>query len=185
MRRSSRNAGFTLIELMMVTAIIGALATVAIPNFLRLSMRAKQAERATIMLKIKQAVVDRYVRTGSIAPDNASDPGNVTVTGAWNPPLPVGSGKKMMLNNQSGWNVYFTGTGGSGNISSEIEGALYYSYQFTATEVAGASTLFIEGLGDLDGDGNTSDKVMWFNRVQGSYQLTSEVPAAGEEGDVF
>jgi type IV pilus assembly protein PilA len=64
---NSKLKGFTLIELMIVVAIIGILAAIAIPNFIRYQLRSKTSEARTNLGGIKtgqesfRAVEDNYV----------------------------------------------------------------------------------------------------------------------------
>ena len=52
-----KQEGFTLIELMIVVAIIGILAAIAIPNFLQYQMKSRQAEAKTNTTSVKTAQV--------------------------------------------------------------------------------------------------------------------------------
>jgi len=55
--RITKAQGFTLIELMIVVAIIGILAAIAIPNFLQYQLKAKTAEAKTNVQAIKTGMI--------------------------------------------------------------------------------------------------------------------------------
>ena len=57
--------GFTLIELMIVVAIIGILAAIAIPNFLRFQARAKQSEAKANLKAYYTAAKSRFAEDGT------------------------------------------------------------------------------------------------------------------------
>ncbi len=64
--------GFTLIELMIVVAIIGILAAVAIPAYQDYTIRAKLTEAMSIASQAKTAVSEFYISEGSMPADQAA-----------------------------------------------------------------------------------------------------------------
>ena len=70
MKNLSGNSGFTLIELMIVIAIIGILASIAVPNYQDRVIRAQITEALEISKSLKPAVDSFYVQNRRFPKDN-------------------------------------------------------------------------------------------------------------------
>jgi prepilin-type N-terminal cleavage/methylation domain-containing protein len=80
-RALNSSQGFTLIELMIVTVIIGILVTIAVPNFIHMQDRAREAAVRSNMHALQTAIEDFAVQTLGFYPDDATSttPGGLTV----------------------------------------------------------------------------------------------------------
>ncbi|MGB9093736.1 MAG: pilin [Gallionella sp.] len=70
--------GFTLIELMIVVAIIGILAAVAIPAYGDYTARAQAAEAFTLMDGVKTPLTELYTSTGTFLIDTGGTGNGIT-----------------------------------------------------------------------------------------------------------
>jgi type IV pilus assembly protein PilA len=71
-KMKKQSAGFTLIELMIVVAIIGILAAVAIPAYQSYIARSQMAEALSLADGIKTSVAEVFGQTGTCPGDNGS-----------------------------------------------------------------------------------------------------------------
>ncbi|HEX7624808.1 MAG TPA: prepilin-type N-terminal cleavage/methylation domain-containing protein [Anaeromyxobacteraceae bacterium] len=162
-----RTRGFTLIELMIVVFLIGILSSVALPEFQRFTLRARTAERRTIMGGISHAMSQIALTSGQIP----------ALTGDWNPATPMTSKQHLDLT-LVGWR----------DLALQVEGQTYYSYKFVSDPVGtnpltgvAQPTMDISAVGDLDGDGFLSSKTISYVGYGDAYQYAVETPAEGLE----
>ncbi|WP_370185370.1 pilin [Alloalcanivorax sp.] len=72
--------GFTLIELMIVVAIIGILAAVAIPAYQDYTIRSQVSEGLSLAAGAKTAITESYLNTGTVPADRTAAGMSATAT---------------------------------------------------------------------------------------------------------
>src|SRR5271169_4024418 len=78
--KTARKAGFTLVEIMIVVAIIGLLAAIAIPNFIKARATSQQNACINNLRQIDAAINEWAMETGQ---SNGSAVGGITTVSAY------------------------------------------------------------------------------------------------------
>ena len=138
LQRIRNRKGFTLVELMIVVAIIGILAAIAIPNFLQFRLKAKTSEAKSNLGAIRSTEVAYFAEWNFFVANQPSTPtGNRS-----------GSTAKVPWNPTTRFSI----------LGFAPEGAVFYDYALVpATNFIVQSVgLTMYAVGDLDGDSSLS-----------------------------
>jgi len=135
MKRKDKK-GFTLIELMIVVAIIGILAAIAIPNFLKFQAKSKQSEAKTNLKAIYTAMTGYYGENNTY---NSFNNVNWAPVGTARYTYSVGSDNGVANPPGVGGSPVYVITGTSGGT-------------FTITPLVGANSFLAGAVGNIDND---------------------------------
>jgi len=165
--RSATDKAFTLIELMIVVAIIGILAAVAIPAFMKYIRRSKTVEATMNLRKLFDSSVSYYYSDHTTSNGSILDH-QFPITNTWSPTINCGTATGGKCNPASVASVWRTSTWIALNFS--VDDPFYYEYQYVSTGTGSSAAFSAEAQGDLDGDSTFS-----FFRRNGSISVDNNV----------
>jgi type IV pilus assembly protein PilA len=190
MKKSAK--GFTLIELMIVVAIIGILAAIAIPNFLRYQLRSKLSELKTNVEAIYKSEASLQQSERMLC---AGAPTGVFAAIG---PVPASTGALAVSSSKIVWTS--TDLVNASAIDWLVQGATYGQYQTavnSTTAPAGATAcaaavppvakfgyaLSIAAVSDIDGDGTLASVGAWQPQLSNKGVTVTAAPALALVGD--
>ncbi len=136
MHQGRRQGGFTLIELMMVVAIMGLLAALAIPRFTSFQLNSKRSEAFSMVALLAKLQTEHFGVNGFYLDTAVAYPG--AVPGTQKRPWDAASEAAF------------------GALGFDAQGAVFFSYEVTTLGCGAADCFTVVAYGDTDANGLVS-----------------------------